>query len=399
MSHIFSLKGKALKLDTREDMEKHLAGVDPTIIEEIHLEGNTIGVDASKALADWMAKASKLKVANFADIFTGRLISEIPDALSAICDALIDKSSLVEVNLSDNAFGGRSVDPMVPFITQNRNFQIFRLNNNGLGPAGGEVIANALRESARLSKAAGVKSNLRVVICGRNRLENGSSAAWADAFAEHGTLEEVRMVQNGIRMEGVINLARGLSQNPNLGHIDLQDNSFSTDGQLEGIAAWAKALSSWPELHTLNLSDCILSAKGEVPTLISALIEGSNPKLKSLIIQNNNLETQTFEALADAISTSLKNLMRLEVQWNDHDEDDEHVERLYDSLKQRGGRLIATEEDEEEDEKEGAEEEDDEEKGEAPVVAAALDEKAKEPEKQDNSADDLADALSKVKIQ
>jgi Ran GTPase-activating protein 1 len=62
MAHIFSLKGKALKLDTREDMEKHLAGVDPAIIEEIHLEGNTIGVDASKALADWMAKASKLKV-------------------------------------------------------------------------------------------------------------------------------------------------------------------------------------------------------------------------------------------------------------------------------------------------------------------------------------------------
>jgi Ran GTPase-activating protein 1 len=338
-----------------------------------------------------------LQVANFADIFTGRLISEIPDALTAICDALIDKSSLVEVNLSDNAFGGRSVDPMVPFITQNRSFQIFRLNNNGLGPAGGEVIANALRESARLSKAAGVKSNLRTVICGRNRLENGSSAAWADAFAEHGTLEEVRMVQNGIRMEGVINLARGLSQNPNLKHIDLQDNSFSTEGQLEGVAAWAKALSSWPELDTLNLSDCILSAKGEVPTLISSLIEGSNPKLKTLIIQNNNLETQTFEAIADAISSSLKNLMRLEVQWNDHEEDDEHIERLHDSLKQRGGRLIATEDDEEEEE--GAEEEDDEEKAEGPVVAAALNEKAQEPEKQDNTADDLADALSKVKIQ
>ena len=85
------------------------------------------------------------QVANFEDIITRRLISEIPDALSAICDALVDKTSLVEIDLSNNAFGGRCVDPMVPFLTNNRSFQILRLNNNGLGPAGGIVIANALR--------------------------------------------------------------------------------------------------------------------------------------------------------------------------------------------------------------------------------------------------------------
>ena len=62
MSHIFSLKGKALKLDTRDDMEKHLKGVDASAITEIHLEGNTIGVDASEALAEWMAGAKNLKV-------------------------------------------------------------------------------------------------------------------------------------------------------------------------------------------------------------------------------------------------------------------------------------------------------------------------------------------------
>ena len=143
-------------------------------------------------------------MADFADIFTSRLITEIPQALSAICDALKDKTSLVEINLSDNAFGGRSVDPMVPFLTTNRSFQILKLNNNGLGPAGGEIIANALLKSAELSRAEGKPSNLRVVICGRNRLENGSAPAWAAAFAAHGGLEEVRMPQNGIRMRGYV---------------------------------------------------------------------------------------------------------------------------------------------------------------------------------------------------
>ena len=355
------------------------------------------------------------KVANFADIFTGRLISEIPLALQAICDALIDKTSLVEINLSDNAFGGRSVEPMVPFLTNNRSFQILRLNNNGLGPAGGAVIANALRQSALLSKAEGKKSNLRVVICGRNRLENGSAEAWAEAFAAHGTLEEVRMVQNGIRMEGITHLARGLAQNPNIQHIDLQDNTFTVDGELSGVAAWTEALDSWPHLHTLNLSDCVLSADGEVPTLIESLAKGSNPKLHTLQLQNNNLETQSFAVLSNAISQGLKNLMALELQWNDVEEDDEHLENLALSLKQRGGKLFASDEEEEEEEKEIEKEEEAEEAEEIEKEAREMDEEAKKvsagvPEeklkeeeaapkpKPKDTTDDLADLRSKVEI-
>lgn len=228
------------------------------------------------------------QVADFADIFTGRLISEIPLALSAICDALKDTTSLVELNLSDNAFGGRSVDPIVPFLTHNRSFQVLKLNNNGLGPAGGVVLANALLESAKLSRAEGKKSNLRTVICGRNRLEDGSAAAWAEAFAAHGTLVNVRMPQNGIRMNGITALARGLAKCANLQYIDFQDNTFTEDGAVTGLNAWTEALPSWFELQTLNLSDCVLSSEGEIPVLISALAEGSNPKLHTLQLQNNN---------------------------------------------------------------------------------------------------------------
>ena len=83
---------------------------------------------------------------NFADIFTGRLTTEIPPALSAICDALKDRTSLVELNLSDNTFGSRSVDPIVPFLTHNRSFRIFKLNNNGLGPEGGGFIVGGRKD-------------------------------------------------------------------------------------------------------------------------------------------------------------------------------------------------------------------------------------------------------------
>lgn len=329
-------------------------------------------------------------MANFADIFTGRLITEIPQALSAICDALKDKTSLVEINLSDNAFGGRSVQPMVPFLTNNRSFQILRLNNNGLGPAGGKVIADALLESAKLSKAEGKKSNLKVVICGRNRLENGSAPFWAEAFAAHGTLVEVRMIQNGIRMEGITALANGLAQCPNLEHVDMQDNTFVVGGELIGVQAWTRALQSWPNLHTLNISDCGLSAEGEVPVLIEALAKGSSPKLHTLQLQNNNLEAASFGVLAGAISQGLSSVMALELQWNDVEEDDENLENISLALKQRGGKLYTLDEDEEE------EVEEEERKEEVEEVEEQIKE-IHAPEVKDLT-DELADLLGKVEI-
>lgn len=59
---ILTLHGKGLKLDTRADIEPYLKDVDPTIIEEIHFGGNTIGVDASEALAELISKTTVLKV-------------------------------------------------------------------------------------------------------------------------------------------------------------------------------------------------------------------------------------------------------------------------------------------------------------------------------------------------
>jgi len=323
-------------------------------------------------------------VADFADIFTGRLITEIPPALSAICDSLKDKTSLVEINLSDNAFGSRSVDPIVPFLTHNRSFQIFKLNNNGLGPEGGAVIADALAESARLSKEEGKGSQLRTLVCGRNRLQDGSSAAWARAFAAHGSLVEVRMPQNGIRMDGIANLARGLAQCPHLEYLDLQDNTF---GEV-GSTSMAEALPAWTKLSFLNFSDCVLSNEGEgVSPVIKTIASGSNPKLQTLQLQNNNMETESFALLAEGIS-KLPSLQTLELQWNEvDDEEDENLQTLAQSLKQRGGKVLLDDEEEEEEEEEE-------------TVTGGVEAEGKDEDALKTSAavDELADLLVKTSI-
>ena len=98
------------------------------------------------------------------------------------------------------------------------------------------------------------------------------------------------------------------------------------------------------EWDPLNLSDCVLSAKGEVPDFINALSLGTNPRLHTLQLQNNNLESGTLSVLAGAISQGFQNLKTLELQWNDVDvdADSENLGIILLSLKQRDGKLIVS---------------------------------------------------------
>ncbi|KAI7370244.1 hypothetical protein KC328_g17776, partial [Hortaea werneckii] len=172
---VFSLKDQALKLDTAADLEKHIGDFrDASDVEEFHLEGNTIGVEASQALASILRTKPTLKTANLADIFTGRLLSEIPQALDALLQALLQCPNLTTINLNDNAFGLNTVEPLRPFLSQHTPLQHLYLNNNGLGPAAGTLVAQALEQLATNKKQANNVPHLETVVCGRNRLENGS---------------------------------------------------------------------------------------------------------------------------------------------------------------------------------------------------------------------------------
>lgn len=225
----------------------------------------------------------------------------------------------------------------MPFLERNLSFQHFILNNNGLGPTGGNIIASALLASAKAARtAAGGSessvSNLRTFVCGRNRLENGSSDAMAAALAAHGGLEVVRLPQNGIRMEGVRALCKGLSKNANLRTVDLQDNTLTASGTRDLVAA----LPAWSKLEELNLSDCLLSRRGGV-ALANALKEGNNPELKTLKVQYGEFDKRTVEALAQAVEQgALTKMSKVELNGNIVDAEDEVIERLKAALEAKG---------------------------------------------------------------
>ena len=193
------------------------------------------------------------------------------------------------------------------------------------------MIAKSLTANAEKCLKEGKESSLRVIVCGRNRLENGSSSSWSEAFSKHQKLEVVRMPQNGIRMEGIAKLAQGLSKNPNLKHLDLQDNTATKTGTRSIVGQ----LKNWPELEILNLSDCILGNAGGI-ALATSLLDGSNKKLQSLHLQYGEFDKRTVEILTQAITQHLSGLTTLELNGNKFDAEDECVEKLRDALAVHG---------------------------------------------------------------
>ncbi|KAE8216701.1 hypothetical protein CF327_g125 [Tilletia walkeri] len=386
----FSLLGRNLKLDTAEDAQPHITQLHSSSnINHVQLGGNTIGQHASQAIAAALPKDS-LTHFDAADIFTGRLISEIPLSLSAFSDALATFPLLQEINFSDNAFGGRCADSMTSLLAGNQSLATVRLQNNGLGVTGGKIIAAALDRRAS-SVQGGAQSNLKALYIGRNRLENGSAPDIARALAKHGpSIEEVAMPQNGIRMDGIQSICESLGQHcPNLRLLDLQDNTLV----YKGSQALAFAIPRWSKLTTLNLSDTLLRSRGGILVFDALADLGSKSQLHTLQLQYCELNRKALEALANALEKGLPELKVLEVHGNWAEEEDECVERIRAEMERRGAgeglsgldELEPEAEEEEEDEEEEEEEEDgdeDDEKEETPAAKA------------DDSLDGLTDALS-----
>lgn len=61
---VFSIKGLGLKLNTAEDIQPHLDALKALgdDVEEVHLGGNTLGIEASEALAEVLKTLKHLKV-------------------------------------------------------------------------------------------------------------------------------------------------------------------------------------------------------------------------------------------------------------------------------------------------------------------------------------------------
>lgn len=268
----------------------------------LDLEGNTLGPDAAKAIAEALSTYGKnLKRALWKDMFTGRMKTEIPKALEFLGNGLSTAgTSLIELDLSDNAFGPIGVQGLAALLSSSTCYTLreLRLNNNGLGISGGKMLAKALLDCHANSTKEAKPLALRVFVAGRNRLENEGATALAAVFAKLGTLEEVTMPQNGIYHPGIGALANGLSMNPGLRVLNLNDNTIGP----KGAQALANVLANFSSLEHLNLGDCLLKTKGALVIANALGIAGNHTSLVELNLAFNEIRTRAAEPLARAMT-------------------------------------------------------------------------------------------------
>ncbi|XP_040263456.1 ran GTPase-activating protein 1 [Bufo bufo] len=364
-----SFKGRTLKLNTAQDAEKVVQEIENFEgLQALRLEGNTVGVEAAKAIAKALEKKSDLKRCHWNDMFTGRLRSEIPPALMSLGDALMSAGAqLTELDLSDNAFGPDGVQGFEALLKSPvcYTLQELKLNNCGMGIGGGKILAAALTACHKTSSSLGKPLALKVFVAGRNRLENDGATALAEAFRLIGTLEEVHMPQNGINHAGITALAEAFKANPLLKVINLNDNTFTDKG---GIAM-AEALKSLRQVEHINFGDCLVRSKGAM-AIAAALREGLH-KIKELNLSFCEIEREAAVSLAESIEDKSE-LEKLDINGNNLGEEGcEHVQEILDGYNMSSvlGSLSDDEgdednEDDEDEDDDDEEEEEEEEDGE-----------------------------------
>ncbi|CAH8492465.1 unnamed protein product [Schistosoma rodhaini] len=286
-----SFANHALKLDKAADANDIVSALASNLNAEcLNLSGNTLGIDAAKPIGIALEKNRFIKRCLFNDLFTGRLKSEIAPALKHLSNGLmVSKSQIVELDLSDNAFGPNGVVGITDLLASNtcHTLEILRMNNQGLGHEGCRYLAEALEEGRCLSKNQGLL--LKIFSGGRNRLENVGAQMLSKVFCDMGSLEELSLYQNGIGIhgiDGILSLVKIIKSNPNLRVLNLSDNSLTP----RGGEAIARALPSVVNLEELYLSDCILRSTG-VKALASAFEDpDTTPNLRVLNLTGNEIK-------------------------------------------------------------------------------------------------------------
>ncbi|KAK9732163.1 RanGAP1 C-terminal domain [Popillia japonica] len=294
-----SFAGKSLKLDTENDAKPVIDAINGcNNLQYLNLEGNTLGVDASKAIAGALEKHPEFKKALWKDMFTGRMKTEIPKALQFLGNALVAAGArLTELDLSDNAFGPIGVEGLASLLKSSSCYGLeeLRLNNNGLGIGGGKLLAKALLDCYECSKNEGKPLALKVFIAGRNRLENDGAKALAEVFNTIGTLEEIAMPQNGIYHPGISALSDAFKNNKNLQILNLNDNTIGPTGS----KTIANILPALQNLKEINFGDCLLKNDG-AKYLATGL--SNCMKLESLTLGFNEIKKDGALELISALT-------------------------------------------------------------------------------------------------
>jgi len=162
-------------------------------------------------------------------------------------------------------------------LKEDKNLKILKVSNCGLGPQGGEMIAEGLLSNK--------DCKLTHFHAGRDRLENVGIIALAKVFQEMGSLEEIHVPQNGIKDSGMKELFQALCSCKNLHTVRVNDNWLKT----EATEMLLSTMIQCQDLKELNISDGNMGT-ANVLAVLRAYKKSGNKKLRHFCCNYNDVE-------------------------------------------------------------------------------------------------------------
>ena len=136
--------------DANPELKANFENLDFSSVTSVTLSANSYGTEACKWIAsEFLSKCDNLNKVNFSDMFTSRLRSDLPISLKFLMDSIIDKQ-ITSVDLSHNAFGPDGVRSFQDFLIKCPTLKVLNVTNCGLGPKGGEMIAEAMDKNDKM---------------------------------------------------------------------------------------------------------------------------------------------------------------------------------------------------------------------------------------------------------
>merc|ERR1711881_96608 len=129
-----------------------------------------------------------------------------------------------------------------------------------------------------------------------------------------GTLEEVHIPQKGIQHKGITAFAQAVVHNPNLRHLNLNDNTFTDKGAI----AMADAIRQINSLEVINFGDCLVRTAGA--KAIGNSLKESNPNLRELNLSFGEIRLEGGIGVCESLAKKA-HLEKVDLNGNQFGED------------------------------------------------------------------------------
>jgi Ran GTPase-activating protein (RanGAP) involved in mRNA processing and transport len=264
-------------------------------VRRVCLSNKAVTSEAAELLALTLRCCGGVVQADISDMIAGRPEEDALKALAHVCGALGREQAvdqLLEVNVSDNAFGVKGMTAVMPVLL-GANLQSVHFCNNGMSAEASEMMARLLLTDVPQSLRSKPAPPLHTLHFFNNMSgDAGGFAVGSIVRQMAGTIRDIRFSATRCMAAGCKDLCQALGEvrESQLLRLDLQDNNFGPRGLGGNGLLLAQSLQT--QMHCiqyLNLRDANLGDEAILSILEAGSSTYSGAALRVLDLSGNEL--------------------------------------------------------------------------------------------------------------